>query len=135
MGPGGKHTGRSEDVSSDISEIDEIVSMSERVTTPAGTYENCIKVKEYLADGTIEFKYYAKAVGVVREVMTWPSYELSALATHDFPRVRHFKPEPHSSRKGWVARFSSYSENPFMVDVDTPMWTTRSIGCSKMRCP
>jgi hypothetical protein len=65
-------------------------------------------------------------VGVVREVMTWPSYELSALAEHDFPKMRRFKPEPHSSRKGWVARFSSYSENPFIVNVDTPMWTTRT---------
>jgi len=59
---------RPEDVSNDISEIDEIVSMSEKVTTPAGTFENCIKVKEDLADGTTEFKFYAKGVGVVREV-------------------------------------------------------------------
>lgn len=59
---------RSEDVSKDISEIDEIVSLSEAVTVPAGTYANCVKVKETLADGTTEFKYYAKGVGVVREV-------------------------------------------------------------------
>ena len=58
---------RSEDVSSDISEIDELISMTEKVVTPSGTYENCAKVKEYLADGTIEFKYYAKGIGVVRE--------------------------------------------------------------------
>jgi len=70
---------RSEDVSNDISEIDEIVSLSERVTTPAGTYENCIKVKEYLADGAIEFKYYAKGIGVVREV---PADGESLLKSH-----------------------------------------------------
>ncbi len=58
---------RSEDVSNDISEIDEIVSLTEKVVTPAGTYENCAKIKEYLADGTIEYKYYAKGIGVVRE--------------------------------------------------------------------
>lgn len=58
---------RSEDVSNDISEVDEIVSLSEKVTTPAGTYDNCLKVKESLADGTTEFKYYAPGVGVVRE--------------------------------------------------------------------
>ena len=58
---------RSEDVSNDVSEIDEIVSVSEKVATPAGTYENCVKVKESLADGTTEFKYYARGVGVVRE--------------------------------------------------------------------
>ena len=48
--------------------IDEIMSLTETVTTPAGTYTNCIKEKEVLADGEIEYKYYAKGVGVVREV-------------------------------------------------------------------
>ena len=64
-------------------------------------------------------------IGVTREVMTWPSFELSALDDHAFPVVRDFKPEPHSSRKGWVARFSSFNENPFCVDVNEPLWRTR----------
>jgi hypothetical protein len=64
-------------------------------------------------------------IGVAREVMTWPSFELSALETHDFPVVKDFKPEPHSSRKGWVARFTSYNENPFCADVNEPLWVTR----------
>ena len=58
---------RSEDVSAKIGEIDEVVSLSETVKTPAGTFKNCIKVKENLAEGTTEYKYYAKGVGVVRE--------------------------------------------------------------------
>ena len=44
-----------------------MVSLTETVVTPSGTYENCAKVKEFLADGKIEFKYYAKGIGVVRE--------------------------------------------------------------------
>jgi signal transduction histidine kinase len=59
---------KSEDVNKDINEDDEVVSMSEDVVTPAGSYKNCVKVKESLADGTTEYKYYAKGVGVVREV-------------------------------------------------------------------
>ena len=58
----------SEDVSLDITERDAIVSMTESVKVPAGSYENCVKVKESLGDGTTEYKYYAKGVGVVREV-------------------------------------------------------------------
>jgi hypothetical protein len=58
----------SEDVSKEIHENDEIVALSETVTTPAGTYTNCIKLKEVLADGDIEYKYFAKGIGVVREV-------------------------------------------------------------------
>jgi hypothetical protein len=73
---------RSEDVSNDISEIDEIVSLSEKVTTPSGTYEHCLKVKERLADGTCEFKYYARGVGVVREVPPDGDVQLKSHATN-----------------------------------------------------
>jgi len=59
---------KSEDVSKEIHEDDEVISLSERVQTPAGTYDNCVKVKEKLADGAIEYKYYASGIGVVREV-------------------------------------------------------------------
>ena len=59
---------KSEDVSKEISETDEVVSVSETVTVPAGTFTDCVKIKEHLADGTTEFKYYAPGVGVVREV-------------------------------------------------------------------
>jgi hypothetical protein len=59
---------KSEEVSKEINESDEVVSVSETVTVPAGTFTNCVKVKESLADGTTEYKYYASGVGVVREV-------------------------------------------------------------------
>ena len=65
-------------------------------------------------------------VGVTREVMTWPSFELDSLAAHDFPLVRDFKPEPHTSRTGWVAKDSSFIENPFWADVNAAIWPTRS---------
>ncbi len=58
---------RTEDVSDEIGEQDEVISITETVKTPAGIYENCVKVKEDLADGTVEYKYYAPGVGVVRE--------------------------------------------------------------------
>ena len=58
---------RTEDVSKEIGEQNEVVSITETVKTPAGTYDNCLKVKEDLADGTVEYKYYAPGVGVVRE--------------------------------------------------------------------
>ena len=57
-----------EDVSDEIREKDEILSVTETVVTPAGTFKDCIKIKELLADGEVEHKYYAPGVGVVREV-------------------------------------------------------------------
>ncbi len=58
----------SEDVSKEISEADEVISVSETVTVPAGTFKDCVKTKEVCGDGSVEYKYYAKGVGVVREV-------------------------------------------------------------------
>jgi hypothetical protein len=63
-------------------------------------------------------------VGIVREVMTWPSFELSVLEDEDLPVLRDFKPIPHTSRKGWLARYSSFPHNPFTCDVDEPIWET-----------
>jgi hypothetical protein len=59
---------RSEDVSKEVGEQDEIVSTAATAKTPAGEFRDCVKVKESLADGTTEYKFYAKGVGVVREV-------------------------------------------------------------------
>ena len=72
-------------------------------------------------------------IGVAREVMTWPSFELNALAEHDFLVIRDVTPEPHSSRKGWDARYSSFTENPFMADVNARTWVTRRGAALSLR--
>ena len=64
-------------------------------------------------------------VGIVREVMTWSSYDLDQLHAHEIPVVRGFVPVPHSSRKGWVAKYTCFPSNPFAADVDAEKWTTR----------
>ena len=58
---------KSEDVSAKIDETDEVVALDETTVVPAGKFEHCLKMKETLADGSIEFKLYAPGVGVVRE--------------------------------------------------------------------
>ena len=80
---------------------------------------------DFTPDAALMIAAATLIVGVAREVMTWPSFELGALDAHDFPVVRDFHPEPHSSRHGWVARFSSFAENPFMADVNEARWPTR----------
>lgn len=59
---------KSEDVSREIDESDVVISLSETVTVPAGTYRNCLKIEEHPAGEGVEYKYYAPGVGVVREV-------------------------------------------------------------------
>ena len=47
----------------------EIVSLSEVVQTPAGTFEKCLKTRETtpLEPGTEEFKWYAPGIGLVQD--------------------------------------------------------------------
>jgi hypothetical protein len=46
----------------------EVLSVSETVTVPAGRFRNCLKIQETLSDGSMEYKYYAPNVGVIKEV-------------------------------------------------------------------
>jgi hypothetical protein len=64
-------------------------------------------------------------VALVRDVMRWPSYDIRELDARGIPAFRDFAPIPHSSRKGWVARYSCFPDNPFVVDVDDARWRTR----------
>jgi hypothetical protein len=74
-------------------------------------------------------------VGIVREVMTWPSYEIGALDETDIPVIKGFHPMPHTTRKGWLARFDCFPENPFVSDIDRDRWPTtdgRSLSLREM---
>jgi hypothetical protein len=62
--------------------------------------------------------------GMVREVMSWPSFELDMLDEKELPVLRDFAPIPHTSRKGWLAKLTCFQCNPFEADVDVPMWET-----------
>ncbi len=59
---------QSENVPGITREDDEVVSISETVTVPAGTFHDCVKVKEHASDGATEFKLYAPGVGVIAEM-------------------------------------------------------------------
>ena len=64
--------------------------------------------------------------GIVREVMTWDTFELDELERRGIPIIDNFKPMPHTSRKGWLARYDCYDKNPFACDINTTEWQTRS---------
>jgi len=58
----------SEDVPHITWEKDAVVSVSETATVPAGTFSNCVKIKERASDGATEYKLYAPGVGCVSEI-------------------------------------------------------------------
>jgi hypothetical protein len=42
----------------------------------------------------------------------------------DIPIIRGFHPMPHTTRKGWLARFDCFPENPFTCEIDEDRWPT-----------
>ncbi|HEV2736840.1 MAG TPA: hypothetical protein VGV85_18515 [Longimicrobiaceae bacterium] len=63
-------------------------------------------------------------VGIVREVMTWPSFDLEMLDRIGLPVIAGYRPIPHTSRKGWLAKGECYPRDPFTSDPDAPLWDT-----------
>ena len=63
-------------------------------------------------------------VGIVREVMTWPSFELEMLERMGIPVIEGYRPMKHTSRKGWLANDVCYPRNPFEADIDETTWQT-----------
>ena len=57
--------------------------------------------------------------GIIREMTTWRYFDLASLRRRRLPRIRGFKPMPHTSRKGWLARYDCYPANPFTANPDT----------------
>src|SRR5207248_6245948 len=75
---------------------------------------------DFTPDAALMIATATLVVGVVRDVMSWPSYDLSMLdqpGQRDLPIFRDFVPVAHSSRKGWVARRTCFPRNPFAAHV------------------
>jgi hypothetical protein len=81
---------------------------------------------DFTPDASLMIATATLCVGIIKSVMHWPTYELSELDRYlrDLPMIRGLKPVPHSSRKGWSAKYTCYPENPFTSDIDEPMWQT-----------
>jgi hypothetical protein len=71
---------------------------------------------DFTPDPTMMVATGSLVTGIIREMATWPSFELAALRRRGLPRIRGFTPMPHTSRKGWLARFDCYPTNPFTSD-------------------
>ena len=64
-------------------------------------------------------------VGIVREVISWPSYDLSLLQKLPIPVIAGVVPGKHTTRKGWLTKDFHYPQSPFTSDINAPIWTTQ----------
>lgn len=68
----------------------------------------------------------ALIVGIIREVISWPSYRPEDVAAHGVPLLSGVEPAKHPTRNGWVVRDYHFPRNPFTTDPDEPVWETGS---------
>ncbi|HSP13726.1 MAG TPA: hypothetical protein VLV78_03115 [Thermoanaerobaculia bacterium] len=64
-------------------------------------------------------------VGIVREVMTWPSYDLSMLEKMPVPVIAGVVPGKHTTRRGWLTKDFHYPRSPYTSDINSRLWTTQ----------
>jgi hypothetical protein len=88
---------------------------------------------DFTPDASLMIAAATAIVGMVRQVMTWSSFELSELDSHEIPRLSQFVPQKASSRQGWVARFDSFDRNPFTSDIDERRWSTTDGSAVSLR--
>lgn len=75
----------------------------------------------------------ALIVGVVRDVISWPSYRLSALDERGIPRIAGLTPGKHVTRKGWLAKQQHFPRNPFQGNPNAKIWETNAGAKSSLR--
>jgi hypothetical protein len=71
---------------------------------------------DFTPDPTLMVAAGSLITGIIRDVAAWPSFALAELYRRGISRIRGFRPMPHTSRKGWLARFDCYPQNPFTSD-------------------
>lgn len=67
----------------------------------------------------------ALMAGIVREVISWPSYRLDELERRGITILQDVKPGKHPSRNGWVVRDYHFAQSPFTAGPNAPIWNTR----------
>ena len=62
----------------------QIVATNETVTVPAGTFTGCVKTKEWsMLEAGTELKWYAKGIGIVKEIATAGDSVVLVSVTHE----------------------------------------------------
>jgi hypothetical protein len=63
--------------------------------------------------------------GAVETVLRWEDFGLRHLEQHGVPRMARFRLRKHSSRRGWRVLSDSLGRNPFVSNINEPLWKLR----------
>ena len=80
---------------------------------------------DFTPDPALMLATCAFIAGVVETILRWESFGLRQLNRNRIPRVTPYRLRKHSSRRGWRITRDSFGTNPFLTDVNAPLWKLR----------
>lgn len=75
----------------------------------------------------------ALVVGIVRDVIAWPSYRVEELQARGIAVVAGVTPGKHATRNGWLMRDFHFPRDPFAGSIDERVWAVTGGRTLSMR--
>ena len=80
---------------------------------------------DFTPDPALMLATCAFIVGAMEAVLGWEDFGVRQLVRRGLPRMARFRLRKHSSRRGWRVTSDSLGRNPFVSDVNEPLWKLR----------
>jgi hypothetical protein len=80
---------------------------------------------DFTPDPALMLATCAFIAGAMEAVLRWKDFRLRQLERHGLPRVARFHLRKHSSRRGWRVTADSLGRNPFVSNMNEPLWKLR----------
>jgi len=103
-----------------------IVTGANRESTGVGVRPRRDRIEvtfDFTPDPALMAATAAVIVGIVRDVIAWPSYRVEEIAKRNIPTITGLDPGRHTTRHGWIARAFHFPHDPFTGDVNARVWT------------
>lgn len=88
---------------------------------------------DFTPDPALMLATCAFIAGVMETVLRWENFGLRQLGRHRLPRITRFRLRKHSSRRGWRVTSDSLGRNPFVSNINDPLWKLRDGRTLSMR--
>ena len=80
---------------------------------------------DFTPDPALMLATCAFIAGAMETVLRWEDFRLRQLGRHGLPRIARFRLRKHSSRRGWRVTADSLGRNPFVSNINEPLWKLR----------
>ena len=80
---------------------------------------------DFTPDPALMLATCAFIAGAMETVLRWEDFGLKQLGRHGLPRITRFHLRKHSSRRGWRVTADSLGQNPFVSNINEPLWKLR----------